>query len=108
MKNSYRNGLFQLQEIAFSSFAVASIAIIGFILPSFAESSENEYLPENREIHNTFSEDQNDGTLLDASNQMELMQRIRQANTLLDATSPSDAIDEALQELYLQETEQSL
>ncbi|EAR20002.1 hypothetical protein WH7805_13818 [Synechococcus sp. WH 7805] len=37
--------------------------------------------------------------MLDATNPMELMQRLRQATSLNDATAPSDAIDAALRAL---------
>ena len=37
--------------------------------------------------------------MLDATNPMELINRLRQATAMDDATSPSDAIDDALKAL---------
>ena len=101
MKNGLKNRIVSLLEGILTIFTSASLGFVS-CLPSYAESTNNEYLPVDRDIHNTFSNDQEGETLLDASSQMELMNRIRQANTMENATSPSDAIDEALRSLYEQ------
>ena len=49
---------------------------------------------EEREIYGTNPGDS--GTILDATNPMDLINRIQQAGALDDATPPSDAIDAAL------------
>ena len=56
-------------------------------------------IPKEREIHDTFSADQKNGSILDATNPMELINQLRRATAMDDATSPSDAIDEALRAL---------
>ncbi|WP_320667277.1 hypothetical protein [Prochlorococcus sp. MIT 1307] len=68
------------------------------MLPSLAESLGENQLPKEREIHNTFSGEKN-GALLDATNPMDLINRLRRATAMEDATSPSDAIDDALKAL---------
>ena len=46
-----------------------------------------------------------DSDVLDATNPMDLINRIRQAGSLDDATPPADAIDAALKALELQPAE---
>ena len=60
-------------------------------------------LPTEREIHNTFSENKESGGIIGATNPMELINRLRSATALDNATPPSDAIDEALNALDDQE-----
>ncbi len=55
--------------------------------------------PKEREIYNTLPGGAKEGTLLDATNPMELMNRLRRASAMNDATAPADAIDQALQAL---------
>jgi len=50
---------------------------------------------EEREIYGT-SPNGDSGAILDASNPMDLINRIRQSGAMDDATPPSDAIDAAL------------
>ncbi len=61
-----------------------------------AEPDTKNEIPKDREIHNTFSDGQKKGTLLDATNPLELMNRLRQASAMENATNPSDAIDDAI------------
>tara|TARA_B100000029_G_C17452435_1_gene915457 strand:- start:722 stop:1096 length:375 start_codon:yes stop_codon:yes gene_type:complete len=74
----------------------APIAFFGLAPCSYAQTFGKTEVPKEREIHNTFSQDQKNGTILDATNPIELINRLRQANALENATSPSDAIDDAL------------
>jgi len=60
---------------------------------------------EEREIYGTGAQGADGGSILDATNPMDLINRIRQAGSLDDATPPSDAIDAALKELQLQPAE---
>ena len=53
---------------------------------------------EDRDIFNTLPDAKRQGSVLDATNPMELMQRLRQATSMDDATDPVDAIDAALRE----------
>ena len=56
---------------------------------------------QNREEREIFSTNpgSDSGSILDASNPMDLINRIQRAGAMNDATPPSDAIDEALMEL---------
>ena len=83
-----------------ANFSIAlSIACVGtfaVVSPSVGRPLDNDNLPEQREIHNTFSGNEKNGSILDATNPMELINRLRQATAMDNATSPSDAIDDAL------------
>ena len=52
--------------------------------------------PEERELFNTIPGESQKGGILDATNPMELMNRLKRATAMDDATPPSDAIDDAL------------
>tara|TARA_Y100001968_G_scaffold178382_1_gene163279 strand:+ start:1163 stop:1429 length:267 start_codon:yes stop_codon:yes gene_type:complete len=69
----------------------------GPLSSTFAEIAElNDYsIDEKRDIYNTFdSEDQIDQGL--PVDPFDLMNRLKQAGAMKDATTPSDALDEAL------------
>ena len=53
---------------------------------------------EDRDIFNNLPDSNRQGSVLDATNPMELIQRLRQATSMNDATDPVDAIDAALRE----------
>ena len=53
---------------------------------------------EDRDIFNNLPDAKRQGSVLDATNPMELIQRLREATSMNDATDPVDAIDAALQE----------
>ena len=55
------------------------------------------YLNEEQEIFGSGTDGGN-GPLLDATNPMDLINRLRQSESMNDATSPSDAIDAALKD----------
>ena len=71
--------------------------IQGSSLDAFAQRVGPVDVPEEREIHNTFTGKQQKGALLDATNPIDLINRLRRASAMDNATPPSDAIDEALQ-----------
>ena len=52
--------------------------------------------PGERELFNTLPGESQKGGILDATNPMELMNRLKRATAMDDATPPSDAIDDAL------------
>ena len=52
--------------------------------------------PEERELFNTLPGESQKGGILDATNPMELMNRLKRATAMDDATPPSEAIDDAL------------
>ena len=83
--------------VAWSSLMLISV-------PATAQTSLSESGPgfetnSDRDIFNTLSGESDKGSVLDATNPMELMQRLRQATSFNDATDPSDAIDAALRAL---------
>ncbi len=94
-------------KVFFKLGSFLSIVFIGASLSVHSQTIEDREVPAEREIHNTFSEDQKKGTLLDATNPMELINRLRQATSMDNATSPSDAIDDALKALEDQEIDSS-
>ena len=51
---------------------------------------------QNREEREIYGESNDNGSVLDAANPMDLLNRIRRSTAMNDATPPSDAIDEAL------------
>ena len=51
---------------------------------------------QNREEREIYGNTNDNGSVLDAANPMDLMNRIRRSTAMDDATPPSDAIDEAL------------
>jgi len=55
--------------------------------------------PQQRDVFQTVPGQNDQESVLDATNPMDLMNRLRRANAMNDATPPSDAIDEALKAL---------
>ena len=55
--------------------------------------------PQQRDVLQTVPGQKNQESVLDATNPMELMNRLRRANAMNDATPPADAIDAALRAL---------
>ena len=55
--------------------------------------------PQQRDVFQTVPGQKNQESVLDATNPMELMNRLRRANAMNDATTPADAIDAALRAL---------
>jgi hypothetical protein len=66
----------------------------------YGQTLGNPQIPQQRDA---FRDGPGEGNnILDASNPLELMNRLRRANSLNDATSPSSAIDQALREFEAQ------
>ena len=106
MKNQFNYSHAFLIEACSSAFAIASLSIFAALTPAIADlAEEGRELPKEREIHNTFSRDQKNGSIIDATNPMDLINRLRQATALDNATRPSDAIDDALKALESYELE---
>ena len=81
--------------------AVAGSALLLAPVPAAAQTSLSETgagfkTGNDRNILDTTSGSKSEGSVLDATNPMQLMQRLRQATSLNDATDPVDAIDAAL------------
>ena len=104
-----RERLLDKKLTKFISLVALLIGVDGFfqLKPSSAQETGLSDIPREREIHNTFSTNKDKGTILEATNPIELINRLRDATALDNATSPSDAIDEALRALEPQEIESS-
>ena len=85
--------------------SIASISLLALLSPSYAQLIADSELPQEREIHDTFSRDQNKGSVIDATNPIELINRLRRASAMDNATSPADAIDDALKGFNFDETD---
>ena len=105
MKNQVQFEQFDLIESYSSVIAIAFLSMLAVFIPSHAQSVAEVELPQEREIHNTFSRDQKNGAIIDATNPMDLINRLRQATAMDNATTPSDAIDEALKAFSIEELE---
>ena len=87
---------YSLKTLVDASCAIIFAFLACWAIPVKADSVRSSEIPKEREIHNTFSNNEKRGTILDATNPMQLINRLRQAKSMDNATSPSDAIDEAL------------
>ena len=90
-----------------AAISIFALGLVVVVFPSSAEPVGSSEIPKEREIHNTFSDNEGSGTILDATNPMDLINRLRQATAMDNATSPSDAIDDALKALDSQDLEKS-
>jgi hypothetical protein len=72
---------------------VALLPVVSF--PAFAQMGAYE-TPQERQIYSPDSAGSAGGSVLDATNPMDLLNRIRQSSAMDDATPPSDAVDAAL------------
>lgn len=75
---------------------VASLGAL--VAPGLAQMDSGYQTREEREIFST-SPGGDSGAILDATNPMDLINRIQRAGAMDDATPPSDAIDAALKAL---------
>ena len=63
--------------------------------------------PEERELMNTLPGQSQNSGILDATNPMELINRLRRATAMDNATAPSDAIDDALKSFEIDDNNNS-
>ena len=96
MKNQCKSPNPFLFEAFPSLVSALVVSLFSAFVPSMAQPAREAELPQEREIHNTFSRGQGKGALIDATNPMDLINRLRQATAMDNATTPSDAIDDAL------------
>ena len=94
-------------NITVPSWGVLIGSCLSLSIAFFAQAAQAETLTQNQEIYKTFEGNEKKGTLLDVSNPMELMNLLRRATAMDNATNPSDAIDQALQSLEIEESEES-
>ncbi len=101
-----------IKKVIWILFAIASLSFVerwislNSISYAIAETSSesSNAPPPKRDIHRTFEEEENP---IDLTNPMELMDRLRRASAMNDATSPADAIDEALKAFDDNEVDQT-
>ena len=87
--------------LRFTSIALVLLAQVPGVQAQMESSYQNR---EEREIYGNGAQGADGDSILDA-NPMDLINRIRQAGALDDATPPADAIDAALKALELQPAE---
>ena len=73
---------------------VALLPVVSF--PAVAQMGSAYETPQERQIYSPDSAGSASGSVLDATNPMDLLNRIRQSSAMDDATPPSDAVDAAL------------
>ncbi len=79
------------------------LLISEFLGSTVRAQMENEIeIPQEKELFNTLPGGSQEGNILDATNPLDLMNQLRRATALDNATTPSDAIDEALKALELE------
>ncbi len=97
----------QQSKSPYSSFLKATVPFLSLFainclslaILSINQSSKAEVLTQNDELYENFEGNEKKNTLLDVSNPMELMNLLRKATAMDNATNPSDAIDQALRSL---------
>lgn len=87
-----------------TALAVAVLVVSGSGIAQAQSTMSGYQTPAEQELYNT-SPGQPKGTVLDATNPMDLINRLRQATAMDDATDPVDAIDAALKGWDAQTTE---
>ena len=95
----YRFRPLLISKALFFSLGIASCCSFPFL----AFSRE---LPQERELYQTLPQSNDNGSILDVTNPLDLMNRLRRATAMDDATSPSDAIDEALKDFEVNDSVQ--
>ena len=88
--------------LRFTSVALVLLALAPAAQAQIESTYQNK---EERDIYGNGAPGADGGSILDATNPMDLINRIRQAGSLDDATPPADAIDAALKALELQPAE---
>ena len=81
--------------MTFRSAALLLIAVTSLVTPVLAQVDVEYQNREEREIFST-GPGGDSGAILDATNPMDLINRIQRAGAMDDATPPSEAIDAAL------------
>ena len=82
--------------LRFTSVALVLLAVAPSAQAQMESTFQNK---EEREIYGNGAPGADGGSILDATNPMDLINRIQRAGAMNDATPPADAIDAALKEL---------
>ena len=83
---------------------VVSLVIPVDVLAQESPMGSGYQSPRQRDVFQTVPGQNDQESVLDATNPMDLMNRLRRANAMNDATSPEDAIDAALKALESPQT----
>ena len=85
------------------SISIASIGLLSFSPVAIGQFNNDFQTPVERDLYETSPGERNKNSIFDATNPMELMNILRRATAMDDATSPSDAVDQALSSFDFQE-----
>ena len=88
-----------LRPNLFGFISVLSLVIPVEVLAQESPMSSGYKPSQQRDVFQTVPGQKNQESVLDATNPMELMNRLRRANAMNDATPPADAVDAALKAL---------
>ncbi|KZR69875.1 hypothetical protein PMIT1313_00985 [Prochlorococcus marinus str. MIT 1313] len=100
-------GLHILRKLGLAALPIALLSLTTVVDPAEAQLSGDYQTPQERDLYNTVPGNNDKGTILDATNPMDLMNRLQRSTAMDDATAPSDAIDAALKALELESSEAS-
>ena len=100
-------GLHILRKLGLAALPIALLSLTTVVDRAEAQLSGDYQTPQERDLYNTVPGNNDKGTILDATNPMDLMNRLRRSTAMDDATVPSDAIDAALKALELESSEAS-
>ena len=100
-------GLDPLCKLGLAALPIALLSLTTVVDRAEAQLSGDYQTPQERDLYNTVPGNNDKGTILDATNPMDLMNRLRRSTAMDDATAPSDAIDAALKALELESSEAS-
>lgn len=100
-------GLNPLCKLGLAALPIALLSLTTVVDRAEAQLSGDYQTPQERDLYNTVPGNNDKGTILDATNPMDLMNRLRRSTAMDDATAPSDAIDAALKALELESSEAS-
>ena len=96
-----------LCKLGLAALPIALLSLTTVVDRAEAQLSGDYQIPQERDLYNTVPGNNDKGTILDATNPMDLMNRLRRSTAMDDATVPSDAIDAALKALELESSEAS-
>ena len=100
-------GLNPFRKLGLAALPIALLSLTTVVDRAEAQLSGDYQTPQERDLYNTVPGNNDKGTILDATNPMDLMNRLRRSTAMDDATAPSDAIDAALKALELESSEAS-
>ena len=96
MKKHLKGSFRVLQSLGIIALPAYLVSLNLAFDPAFAQLVGGFERPQENEMYNTLPGSAQQGTILDATNPMDLMNRLRRASAMEDATDPQDAIDKAL------------